>query len=133
MIVVDTSVVVAALLGHDPARHALDDRRLVAPHLIDAEVAHALRGLVLGGRVTADDGERLLSVWQRLAIDRLPMTGLLPRAWALRDALTAYDAMFVTAAEALRVPLVTCDRQLAHAGAARCTVEIVPGASSMPS
>ena len=61
------------------------------------------------------------------------MTGLLPRVWALRDALTAYDAMFVAAAEALRVPLVTCDRQLAHAGAARCTVEIVPGASSMPS
>lgn len=132
MIVVDTSVVVAALLGHDPARHALDDRRLVAPHLIDAEVAHALRGLVLCGRVTANDGERLLSVWQRLAIDRLPMTGLLPRAWALRDALTAYDAMFVAAAEALHVPLVTCDRRLAHAGAARCTVEIVPGASSMP-
>ncbi len=129
MIVADTSVVIAALLGHDPARHSLSDRRLAAPHLIDVEVAHAIRGLVLGGKIHADDGERMLAAWQRVAVDRVPMTGLLPRVWALRDALTAYDAMFVATAEALGAPLVTCDRKLAQASRARCIVEVVPGAS----
>ena len=53
LIVVDTSAALAALFGQAPARDALVGQRLLAPHVIDAEIAHALRGLVLGGKVTA--------------------------------------------------------------------------------
>lgn len=128
MIVADTSVVLAALLGHDPAREALSGRRLIAPHLIDAEIGQALRGLVLGGKVSREDAERVLSVWATLALDRLVMTPLLPRVWQLRDNLTCHDAMFVAAAEAHRVPLVTADRKLAAANGPRCRMEIVASA-----
>lgn len=126
MIVVDTSVAVAALLGHGPARVAMADQRLVAPHLIDAEVAHALRGLALGGKVTAAQGDGLIRAWGRVQLDRLPMPPLLPRAWELRDNLTAYDALFVAAAEAHHLTLVTADRRLAAASGPRCTIELIP-------
>lgn len=127
MIVVDTSAALAALLGNHSARESLAGRRLLAPHVIDAELAHAVRGLALGGQVTGEDAVRLLTTWSQVAIDRLPMLGLLPRAWELRDNLTAYDALFVAAAEAHGVPLVTADRRLAAAPGIRCRLELVAG------
>lgn len=126
MIVVDSSAAVAALLGHQGAREALSSgRRLVAPHLIDAEVAHALRGLARGARLSEADARAALAAWGRLAIDRLPMVALIPRAWELRDNLTVDDALFVAAAETVGVPLVTADRRLVSAPGIRCRVELV--------
>jgi predicted nucleic acid-binding protein len=40
--------------------------------------------------------------------------------WALRDAITPYDATYVVLARGLRVPLVTRDRGLARAAAPYC-------------
>ncbi|MBK8732588.1 MAG: type II toxin-antitoxin system VapC family toxin [Actinomycetales bacterium] len=125
MIVADTSAAVAALLGQSSAREALIGQRLIAPHVIDAEVAHALRGLVRGSKLSADQGRSLLGTWCRLALDRLPMAPLLPRVWELRDNLTAYDAVFVAAAEAHGVPLVTGDRGIATAVGPRCRIELI--------
>ena len=126
MIVVDTSVAVAALLGHEPARLAITDQRLVAPHVIDAEVADALRGLVRGATLTAVEGEQLVVDWTQLVIDRLPMAPLLRRVWELRDNLSAYDALFVAAAEMHDFALVTADRRLTAAPGLRCRVELIP-------
>ena len=115
MIVLDSSVAVAALIGHAASREAVAAQRLVAPYLIDIEVAHALRGLVNGEKIPAAEAGRALDLWGRLAIDRVPTTPLLPRIWQLRENLSAYDAAFVAAAEAHAVPLVTADRRLASA------------------
>ena len=49
MIVVDASAVVAALLNAGPARNALASDQLHAPHLVDSEVASALRRRVMTG------------------------------------------------------------------------------------
>jgi predicted nucleic acid-binding protein len=125
LIVVDTSAAVAALLGQASARDALLGHRLIAPHVIDAEVAHALRGLVIGKHLTSGEGGDVLRAWSRLALDRLPMAPLLPRVWELRDNLTAYDALFVAAAEAHGVPLVTGDRRLAAATGPRCRIDLI--------
>ena len=126
MIVADTSVLVAALLGHEASAHALIGRRIVAPHLVDAELAHALRRLSRTGEVPLEAAVSVLSSWQAFAIERLPMTGLLSRVWDLRESVSAYDAMFVAAAEAIGVPLVTADRRLTRAHGARCTFELIP-------
>lgn len=126
MIVLDTSVAVAALTGHPGSRDAIARQRLVAPHLVDVEIAHALRGLVRGGKLSVETAGEALTVWQRLAVDRVSLQPLLPRVWELRDNLTAYDAAFVAAAEALGIPLVTADRRLAAATGPRCTVQLVP-------
>lgn len=46
---------------------------------------------------------------------------LLPRIWALRDNLTAYDAWYVALAESLDVPAATLDMRLASAPGPSCT------------
>jgi predicted nucleic acid-binding protein len=52
-------------------------------------------------------------------------THLLPRIWALRANLTAYDATYVTLAEALDAPLLTRDQRLAVAPAHSARIELV--------
>lgn len=126
MIVLDTSAALAALTGSAVARDAITGRRLVAPHLIDVEMAHALRGLVLAGKVTSTDADAVLGAWLSLAIDRVPVTRWLGRIFELRDNLTAYDAAFVVTAESLGVPLLTADRRMSSAPGPRCSFEFLP-------
>ncbi|MHB8262666.1 MAG: PIN domain-containing protein [Acidimicrobiales bacterium] len=51
MKVVDASVIVE-MVAHDLDPDLLGDEDLAAPHLIDTEVTHVLRGLVLRGSLT---------------------------------------------------------------------------------
>ena len=50
MIVVDASAAVSALLNDGGARQTVSENRLVAPHLVDAEVIQTLRKLLIRGR-----------------------------------------------------------------------------------
>jgi hypothetical protein len=50
---------------------------------------------------------------------------LLPRVWELRKNLTAYDAVYVALAEALDMPLVTCDANIARAPGHRARVDVI--------
>jgi predicted nucleic acid-binding protein len=119
MLVVDTSAVLAALASRppDPAlvKRLADDGDLHAPHLIDIEILNALRGLVRGGQLSEDRAQDVRTDVEDLAIVRYGHQPLADRVWALRDNFTAYDAAFVALAEALEVPLVTCDVRLANA------------------
>lgn len=119
MLVVDTSAVLAALASRpsDPAlvKRLADDGDLHAPHLIDIEILNALRGLVRGGQLSEDRAQDVRTDVEELAITRYGHQPLADRVWALRENLTAYDAAFVALAEALEVPLVTCDARLASA------------------
>ena len=126
MIVIDSSAALGLLHREPLTVSTLANRSLAAPHLIDAEGGHALRGLVLGGKLDASTAGQMLRVWSALAVRRLPMAGLLHRAWELRENLTCYDAIFVAAAEALQARLVTADRRLAGAPGVRCRIELLP-------
>jgi predicted nucleic acid-binding protein len=119
MLVVDTSAVLAALADRTPdaslVSRLADDGDLHAPHLIDIEILHALRGLVRGGKLSADRADDVRTDVAALAITRYGHEPLADRVWALRDNLTAYDAVFVALSEALEIPLITCDARLAAA------------------
>ncbi len=119
MLTVDTSAVLAALVErpHDSAlvRRLSDDGDLHAPHVIDVEILQALCGLVRGGKLSADRAADVRTDVADLAITRYGHGPLADRVWALRDNLTAYDAVFVALSEALDVPLITCDARLAAA------------------
>jgi predicted nucleic acid-binding protein len=56
VIVLDASAAVSALLNAGDARTALADEAVHVPHLIDSEVAQALRRQVLRRSLGADDG-----------------------------------------------------------------------------
>jgi predicted nucleic acid-binding protein len=130
VIVVDASVVVDLLikppsevagvrarLAHEPTGHV--------PHLLDVEVAHALRRLLLRGRLTDLSARRALRDLAVMSLKRWPHRALLGRALVLRDRLSAYDAVYVAMAEATGATLLTRDARLARAGGPRARVELV--------
>lgn len=129
MIVLDTSVLVAALVGPEPLSGAIRRRlvaeRLVAPELIDIEAASSLRGLARGGKLSVEDAERALKALVALPVERVSHAPLLRRVWELRDNLSAYDATYVALAEALGVTLLTGDRAIGKATGVRCVVEVI--------
>lgn len=125
MIVVDASAAVLGLLNDGEARHQLATDAATVPHLVDSEVAHALRAQVRRGVIDLADGQRALQRWARLGIQRFPIVGLLGRVWALRDNLTAYDATYVALAEQLGCALITADARLSRAPGPQCPITTI--------
>lgn len=130
-LVVDASVLVTALgeggFTGAVAREALrghDD--LHAPHLIDVEVAHALRGMVRRRVLDATAAAEVLVAALMFPLTRWGHVGLMPRAWELRDTVTSYDAAYVALAEALDADLITFDARLEAAAGPICRIR-VPG------
>lgn len=126
MIVLDASTALSGLLNAGPARNALADEQLHAPHLVDSEVANGLRRQVVVQRIAADDGWAALDTWRRLGLTRYAIHGLLGRVWELRENLSAYDAGYVALAESLGCTLVTADARISRAPGVRCPVTVVP-------
>ena len=125
MIVFDASAAVLALLNDGDARRSLAREPVAVPHLVDAEVAHALRAQVIRGQVGADAARAALLRWGRLGLRRFAVVRLLPRIWELRDNLSAYDATYIALAEATGSTLVTADARLARAPGPECTITVV--------
>jgi len=128
MIVLDASAALELLLraaGHRSlvARTLAAGELLVAPHLLDLEVAHVLRRYVAGGAIMASRAEQALADYDDLRIARYPHQPLLRRIWQLRENCTAYDAAYLALAEAAGATLVTCDRRLASVPGHRAKVE----------
>lgn len=127
MIVVDASAIVdyVALKQIDalPERLTQGDT-LHAPHLIDVEVTHAVRGLVARGELSADGAFLARRDAAEMSMTLYPHALLLERAWHLRDTLSTYDAVYVALAELLPAPLVTCDARLAAAHGHDAEIEL---------
>ncbi len=132
MIVLDASAVVELLLGTELGRSIasrIEDPALGlhVPHLVDVEVAQALTRYVREGEVGRDTARAALEALRLLDIERHSHEPLLDRVWALRDNLTAYDAVYVALAEALDAILLTCDKKLARAPGVGARTELVLG------
>ncbi len=121
MPVVDASVLVE-LLSDGERKEAVEERldveeyALWAPHLIDAEVGHALRRGVRLGKFTADAAGRALWEVNELPIERVEHEHLIHVAWGLRDNFSFYDALYVALALMLDEPLLTFDARLSGSG-----------------
>jgi predicted nucleic acid-binding protein len=128
VLVVDTSAVLEALISVTPdaslRTRLAEDGDLHAPHVLDVEVLHALRGLVRGGQLHADRAADARVDFADLAVTRYGHQPLADRIWSLRDNLSAYDAAFVALAETLEVPLITCDARLTAAPGIAAEVEL---------
>jgi predicted nucleic acid-binding protein len=132
MIVLDASAVLELLLGTKQgrsigARIADPALGLHAPHLLDIEVAQTLRRFVREREIDPDTALSALDDLSSLDLERHAHEPLLHRVWALRDNLTAYDAVYVALAEALDAPLLTCDARLSRAPGLGKRIELVRG------
>lgn len=120
MIVVDASAVIEVLLRTE-ASWRIEERifsaeeTLHAPHLLDLEVAQVLRRYCGSGEIDSVRGQEAIDDFGDFPITRYPHHLFLTRIWQLRNNMTAYDAAYVALAEALTVPLLTCDARLASA------------------
>ena len=131
MIVVDASALVDLLLD-EVAGPVLEDRllgsgsTLHAPHLIDLEVAHAVRRRALSGSLEEGRGSTAIRDLRLVPLHRYAHDLLLGRIWELRHSVTAYDACYVALAEVLGAPLVTRDAALARTRGHEARIELVP-------
>jgi predicted nucleic acid-binding protein len=130
VIVLDASAVVELLLGTElgravASRIADPSQALHVPHLIDVEIAQALRRYVREGDLDPAAAQAALVVLHDLDLERHSHEPLLDRVWALRDNLTAYAAVYVALAEALKTTLLTCDSRLARAPVVGARAELV--------
>ena len=117
MVVIDASAMVEFLLQTSlgtrvEARLFRNHEEFHGPHLLDIEVARALRRLVRMREVRAERAEDALGDLMALDLHRHAHLPLLGRVWELRGHITAYDAVYVALAEAIDATLVTCDAPL---------------------
>lgn len=123
-LVVDASVVVAALVDTSGigawAESVLASDHLAAPHLMPVEAANILRRAAQAGELSTDTASLAHADLLDLRVQLAPYGGVAPRAWALRDNLTLYDAWYVALAELLGAKLATLDARLSRAPGPKC-------------
>ena len=128
MIVVEASAMVGALVD-DPANPQLlallADEELHAPALLDFEVASALRGHVLGGRLDRVRLDEAVEDYTAFRVERHQMTDLNRHLLDLRDDFTVSDAAYLVLAQALEAPVVSADAKLQEATRLGIEVRIV--------
>lgn len=125
MIVLDASAAVLALVNNGEARRRLQAEQLHAPALVDSELVHVIRRRERLGLLSPRQAAEVIDTWRRLGVRRHSAEGYVRRIWSLRHNLTAYDATYVSLAEALACELVTADRRLTGAPNLGCTVTLV--------
>lgn len=128
MIVIESSAMVDALvdeLVNPELLVMLAEEELHAPALLDFEVASALRGHALGGKLDQVRLGEAIEDFSALTIERHQMTDLLDHILDLRDNFTVYDAAYVVLALALEASLVTADAKMLEAGRVGVDVRVI--------
>lgn len=130
MLVLDASVALELMLRS--AKGALANRTIMhegealhAPHLIDIEFTHTLRRMAREKEIDSAAAQRTLDDFLDLDLRRHAHTTFLPRIWELRNALSAYDAVYVVLAESLAAPLLTCDGRLSRSHGHRADIRLI--------
>jgi len=128
IVVVDASAAVEYLLQTALGVRVgalIESADVAAPELLDAEVLAVLRREVLMGRLAERRATEAVSDLRDWGIERLPHKTLLDAAWKLRGHVTAYDALYVAAAQMRGATLVTADGPLSRAPALGVVVHSV--------
>jgi predicted nucleic acid-binding protein len=129
-IVIDSSVVVAALVDSGPhgdwAEEVLAGGLLLAPELVRAEATNILRRLERARLITTPEANAAQDDFMQLDIELFPFEPFAGRIWELRHNVTSYDAWYVAIAEALKLPLATLDEPLSKSNGVTCKF-LTPG------
>ena len=123
-LVVDASVVVAALVDGGPAgawaAETMRGRFLVAPAQLPVEVASVLRWLAASGAVGADVATLAHADVLELRVQAYPYAPFGERVWSVRSVASVFEAAYVALAEAVKAPLAALDGRLARTPGVKC-------------
>jgi predicted nucleic acid-binding protein len=129
-IVVDSSVVVAALLDTGAhgvwAERILEQHALYAPEHLPVEVTNVIRRLERGKAITESEANGAFQDLMELDLELHGFEGFGERIWELRHNVAIYDGWYVALAEALDTPLATLDARLVKADGPKCRF-LTPG------
>jgi len=129
-VVIDASVVVAALVDSGPAgewaEEVLATDLLQAPELVLAEATNILRRLERAKLITTPEANAAQDDLMELDVELFPFEPFANRIWELRHNVTSYDAWYVAIAEALELPLATLDEPLSKSNGITCKF-VTPG------
>jgi len=94
----------------------VDGSMRFVPDLFDLECAHAVVKLHRRAELSRSESLEAVQLLHRLPLSRVPSRPLLREAarLAVGSGISAYDAVYVTLAVALDVPLITADERLAR-------------------
>jgi predicted nucleic acid-binding protein len=112
MIVIDASAMLEILGGTAAGVRleiALQGQEIHAPHLLDLEVASAVRRWEMTGVIRTGEGAIILGTFLDIPIARHAHTTLIAEIWQLRHNLTPYDAAYLALARVLDAELLTMD------------------------
>jgi len=129
-IVIDSSVLVAALIDSSPtgdwAEDILQNELLQAPELVRAEATNIFRRLERAKLITTPEANAAQDDLMQLDLQLFPFDPFAGRIWELRHNVTSYDAWYVAIAEALELPLATLDEPLSKSSGVTCKF-LTPG------
>ena len=130
-IVIDASVVVAALTSSDTRGQWAEEQlltatSLLAPDIIHTEVTHVLRRLEHTEAIDTTAASLAFNDLRQLPIDTVPFAAISGQMWELRHNLSAYDAAYAATAQVLNAPLATLDVRLANAPGTTCEFALPP-------
>lgn len=131
MIVVDSSVVVEALIGGNERSSRLRrslveaEKAIAASDLLDVEVYSALRRYQRFGGLSEQRAAAAIIDLEDLEVERVAHRRFRHRIWELRHNITPYDASYIALAEHFGAQLWTFDKRLANAPGAHCET-VVP-------
>lgn len=129
-LVVDSSVVVAALVDSSPvgtwAAGLLSGGSVSAPHILPAEVANVLRRAARAGSLSDPEATLAMEDVLTMPVEYFSFEPFGRRVWQLRGSVSAYDAWYLALAEALDAPLATLDRRLVNSNGATCQFLLPP-------
>ncbi|HTE59967.1 MAG TPA: type II toxin-antitoxin system VapC family toxin [Solirubrobacteraceae bacterium] len=124
VVVVDASALVELVIEgeHRAGADALLDRYRTVDRLVLVSAAHglieatsAIRRLAQRGSLPPEQGWQSISWLGQIDLVLDATAPRLRRVWALREQMSAYDAAYAAAAEALDSPLISTDGRLLSA------------------
>ncbi|MEI7883072.1 MAG: type II toxin-antitoxin system VapC family toxin [Actinomycetota bacterium] len=118
-LVLDASAAVEILAetsrGDALLSEAATRRNWWVPDHFHLEVASGFRRLRLNGLINDERASKALNELAILPLLVSQTLGMLPQAWQYRSNLTMQDALYVSLAQYLEIPLLTGDARLANA------------------
>ncbi len=117
-IVVDTSALLAVIVG-EPERERIiahtEGHTLIGPGAIPWEVGNAFTAMMKQHRLSLDDAQKGLVVFQSIPIRYVSVDIANALSLAKQEGMYAYDAYFLDCATRYSAPLLTLDRSLKRA------------------